>query len=70
MFKEEFAARIKMARESAGVTTKEAANAVFLAVESYRNYEMGRCQPTPETLKTLCDLFGVSADWLLGRDER
>lgn len=67
LFHEAFSARLRHARESAGVTQQEAADAVYLEIKSYRRYERARSQPSLVTLTRLCDLFGVSADWLLGR---
>ncbi len=32
-------------------------------------YEKGQCQLAPDMIVTLCDLFNVSADYLLGRGE-
>lgn len=32
-------------------------------------YELGKRQPNPETLVKLADFYGVSIDYILGRDD-
>jgi HTH-type transcriptional regulator immR len=66
-----FAERLKQARKNAGYTQQKAAEALDLATRSYQRYEAvnGQCEPPLSTLVEMADLFNVSTDWLLGRDQ-
>ena len=61
--------RIKEARLAAGLSQKEVAYALGLAGASVSNWENGKTQPTPENLILLADLYRVSVDYLMGRDD-
>ena len=65
-----FASRLKNARKKAGMTQQQAAEALDLATRSYQRYEAvkGQCDPPLDTVVKMADLFDVSVDWLLGRD--
>ena len=60
--------RIKEARTAAGLSQKYVAFALGVAGPSVSNWENGKTQPTPENLKALSNLLGVSVDYLLGVD--
>lgn len=65
-----FHERLKEARQNAGLTQQQAAEALNLSVRSYQRYEAvnGQCDPPLATLVQMADLFHVSIDWLLCRD--
>ncbi|MCD7887786.1 MAG: helix-turn-helix domain-containing protein [Clostridiales bacterium] len=66
-----FFERLKAARKRAGFTQQQAAESLNLSTRSYQRYEAvaGQCDPPIETLVQMADLFDVSIDWLLGRDD-
>lgn len=64
-----FSKRIKELRLAKGLTLKDMAASVGLTLMAYAHYEYGDRQPTVETIVKLCDFFGVSADYLLGRSD-
>lgn len=66
-----FAQRLKAVRQKHKVTQWEAAEALNLSLRSYQRYEAinGFCDPPLDTLVRIADLFDVSIDYLLGRDE-
>lgn len=63
-----FAKRLKQAREARGLSQNGLAAAlggeVTQSAVSY--WESGKNLPATETLRELCTVLGVSADWLLG----
>lgn len=61
--------KIKEARKAAGLSQKYVALALGLKGPSVSNWESGKTQPTPENLKALANLFNVSVDYLLDRDD-
>lgn len=64
-----FSKRLKELRTAKGLTLKDAAVSVGLTLMAYAHYEYGDRQPTIETIIKLCDFYGVSADYLLGRSD-
>ena len=66
-----FIERLKKARCNSGLTQQQAAEALNLATRSYQRYEAtnGYCDPPIGTLIAIANLFDISIDWLLGRDE-
>lgn len=66
-----FAERLKKIRIKRGYTQQTAAETLNLSVRSYQRYEAvnGQCDPPLSTLISIADLFNVSIDYLLGRDE-
>lgn len=62
-----YAKRLKEARKKANnMTQLQVQQATGINNKTLSGYEAGRNQPDFETLKTLCDLYGVSTDWVLG----
>lgn len=61
--------RIKQARMAAGMSQKYVAMELGVAGPSVSNWESGKTKPTQENIKALASLFGVSVDYLLGRDD-
>lgn len=69
------AARLKRLREENKASNKDwtqgyVADKLNVARTSYTAYENGTKQPTLETLINISDLFDVSIDYLLGRNEQ
>lgn len=66
-----FANRLKTSRKRVNLTQQQAAEALNLSTRSYQRYEAvnGQCDPPICTLVEMANLFDVSIDWLLGRDE-
>lgn len=61
------AARLKEAREKAGYSTQlKVMKATGINNKTLSGYETGKNKPDFETLKVLCDLYGVTTDWVLG----
>lgn len=60
---------IKKARMAAGLSQKYVATSLGVAAPSVSNWESGKTSPTPENLSALADLFSVTIDYLLGREE-
>jgi len=52
-----------------GYTQKQMADFLGIAQPSYIRYENGTAEPTLENLVKLADIFEVSVDYLLGRDD-
>jgi transcriptional regulator with XRE-family HTH domain len=55
-------------RTQLGKTRKEIAEHLRLHESTYGKYELGRREPDFETLNKLADYFGVTTDYLLGRE--
>ena len=57
---------LKELRITNGLSQQKTADALGITRSAYSNYEQGIREPDLETLKKLCALFKVSADYLLG----
>ena len=60
---------IKEIRVRKNLTQLQVANALGVSSVVYSRYETGNRQPSVDTLIRLADLFGVTVDYLLGRQE-
>ena len=58
---------LRVLREKEGLTQKQVANYLQLSRSTYTYYELGKRQPSLQTLSRLAELFRVSTDYLLGR---
>ena len=61
--------RFKECREASGLTQKYVAFTLGITSPSVSNWESGKTTPTTENVAALAKLYGVSVDYLLGRDE-
>lgn len=61
---------LKELREQNGFAQKDVAKQLNITPSSYHCYEAGKRQPTPEMLCKLADVFEVSVDYLLGREQK
>lgn len=60
--------RIREKRRAMGMTMKELGRLVGVSEGAISHYETGRREPDPEMLKRIADVFGVTTDYLIGRD--
>lgn len=63
----EFNSNLKKLRLVFGATQKEMADFLGITDRAYRNYELGRNEPSLSDLIRIADFFNVSIDALLGR---
>jgi len=63
-----FCKRLKELREERGFTQKMMAEQLEVATVTYIKYERGENEPRYNVLLTLSELFNVSIDYLLGKD--
>lgn len=61
---------IKAARKAAGMSQKFVAMTLGVKGPSVSNWESGKTMPTPENLRALAQLFGVTVDYLIGREDQ
>ena len=61
--------RVKELRMLHGFTQDELGEKLGIQKAAVSKYETGRVPLPPDTLMKLCDIFSVSADYLLGRDK-
>ena len=66
--KAETGARMFQIRKQQGKSQAEVANYLGLTVAAYQNYEAGRREAGYEVLAKLADFYGVTTDYLLGRE--
>lgn len=61
--------RIKELMQEKGLNHKEVAEYLNVTVRTVYRYEDGTREPSISVLIKLCDLFEVSADYLIGRTD-
>ena len=61
--------RIKELRQEKGLKLKDIANYLNVTVRTVSRYEEGTREPSISVLIKLCDLFEVTADYLIGRTD-
>ena len=61
--------RIRELRKAEGMSQKELALNLGVSTSAVGMYEQGRREPDSEKLSGLCEIFGVTMDYLLGRSE-
>lgn len=59
--------RIRELRMDRGLKQKELGDIMGVSMMAISHYEREDRQPDPELIGKLCDYFGVTADYLLGR---
>jgi repressor LexA len=60
--------RLKEARKKKGLTQVEVAQAIGISQNGYSDWERGRNRVDHDSLTKLAELYGVSADYLIGKD--
>ncbi|NCC86931.1 MAG: XRE family transcriptional regulator [Clostridia bacterium] len=58
--------RLLFLRQSKELTQEEISNAIGIKRQQYRRYEAGINLLPITHLKALCEIYGVSADYILG----
>lgn len=66
---EDFGGRLRAARERKGLSQSDLASRSGLQPSAVSHFETGRRSPSFENLRALADALGVSADYLVGRQE-
>ena len=61
--------RLKESRTMAGYTQKQVAEKMLMTQQQYSRFENGIFELNYEQLAFLCNLYHVSADYLLGIEE-
>lgn len=59
---------MKALRESRKLTKKQVADAICVTERAYITYEYGQRDVSTDTLQKLADFYGVTTDYLLGRE--
>lgn len=59
--------RYRRARVSVGLSARDAACRLGLCVSTLYRYERGETSPLADVLRSMALLYGVSSDWLIGR---
>ncbi len=62
-------ARMKSGRHSRGLTIEQVAVSLGVSSQSVSNWESGAFFPGIENLVQLMDLYAISLDWVIGREE-
>lgn len=68
MENERLSKRIKSLRENKGWYQKDVADKLNVKSNTLSGYENGTRSPDPDMLMMIADLYGVTVDYLLGRD--
>ncbi len=61
--------RIKMLRESAGLSQMELSRKIDISQASIARYELNKTEPKASDIVKIAEFFGVSTDYLLGLSE-
>lgn len=61
--------KLREERIKHGYTLKQIGSMIGVSEASVSLYETGKREPSNDTLKFLADLYGVTVDYLLGREE-
>lgn len=61
--------RIKESRKAAGYTQAKVAELLGMTQQQYSRFENGAFELNYQQLRTICKLYDVSSDFLLGLDE-
>ena len=63
-----FGRRLQQLRERRRISRRVLAELCGLSRNMVGRYERGETEPTGRSLEAIADYFGVSVDWLLGRE--
>ena len=64
----DFGNRLKKLRKEKGLTQQNMADMMGITMRNYQRYEYGDINVPATTLNFFADYFGVTADYLLGRE--
>lgn len=62
----EIGKRIRALRKERNMTRRELADKLHCSLTMIAKYETGKSVPRSDTVARIGELFGVSADWLMG----
>ncbi len=65
----DFSNILKALRKEYGLTAKTLSKQLNLSINIIYDWEHGRCEPSYNTLTKIADIFSVSTDYLLGRED-
>ena len=68
MSRKVYLARLRELREDRGIGIDEMVKALDVSLETYKSYETGAATPPFAKIVKIADMFGVSIDYLIGRD--
>lgn len=60
--------QLQILRKNKGLTQEEAANIFEVKLSTYQKYERDAISPPYDTLIKIADFYGVTTDYLLGRE--
>lgn len=60
--------KIKELRKAKGISQEQVANGLGVSVRAYQNYEYGQREPNIEMINKIANFYGVTTDYLLGRE--
>ena len=66
---EEMSTRLLSLRKERNLKQTEVAEALGLSISPYCRYEYGQREPTVSVLIRMADFYGVSIDYLVGRND-
>lgn len=58
--------RLKLARKNAKMSQEEVAEILNISRSNISKYENDKLEPNIYTIKQFCELYGITADYLLG----
>mgnify|MGYP002514597916 CR=1 FL=1 len=58
--------RYRKARKDAGVKIEQAAASLGVSITTLMNWEIGKTNPNARNIKEMSELYGVTADYLIG----
>lgn len=61
-----FADNLRAAREKAGLSQRAVAEKLFVSQQAVGKWERGESTPGPDAIGQMAEIFGVSADQLIG----
>lgn len=61
--------RIKELRAEMDISQKELSTQLFVSPQAISKWERDEATPNPEAIAKMAEIFGVSADYLLGRTD-
>ncbi len=64
-----FGNRLKKLRKEKGLTQQNMADMMGITMRNYQRYEYGDINVPATTLNFFADYFGVTTDYLLGREQ-
>lgn len=67
---ENYGTRLKQARKQKGYTQTEIARLMDIPQQNWQRYESGKLDLKMSTIWKICKTLGISADWLLGLDQK